>query len=183
MQKKKKEKVHVNKYKYKAKTQSVTTTSTTVIPGGAEMFEYVFPEGVGRRVEKVRSLASTQALIEVQLRLHHYKQLYWRHVLPVLEAELRVRRSHTWALLFHVCHRWQPERHIPASTFWKCVWLHEIFISFPALQQCAYLFTRFSFFFFFYDSDDWFIEEMERKEGLSIFPSTQPLMGGVKVER
>lgn len=46
------------------------------IPGGVKMFKCVFPEEAGRRVEKVWSLASTQALIEVQLRLHHYKQLH-----------------------------------------------------------------------------------------------------------
>lgn len=45
------------------------------IPGGVKMFKYVFLEEAGRRVE-VWSLASTQALIEVQLRLHHYKQLH-----------------------------------------------------------------------------------------------------------
>lgn len=105
-----------------------------------------FPGLAGRHGRKMWSLASTRALIEVQLRLQHYKQLQWRLSLLALQAELRVlQRQRTWALLFHVCHRWQPERHILASMFWKCVWLHEIFISLPAFWQCAYLFIYFKF--------------------------------------
>lgn len=100
-----------------------------------------------RHSEKVHSLASNQTLIEVQLRLQHHEQLQWRLMLPVLQAELRVlQRRFTWTLLFHVCRRWQPERHILASMFWKCVWLHKIFIFLPAFWQCAYLFIWFFFY-------------------------------------
>lgn len=148
------------------------------IPGGVKMFKYLFPEEAGRRVEKVWSLASTQALIEVQLRLHHYKQLHWRLVLPVLQAELRVlQHSRTWALLFHVCHRWQPERHIPASKFWKCVWLHEIFISFscsPAM--CVFIYQIFFFMIPTIGSE----RRCRGEEGLNSYyfsPSMQPPMG------
>lgn len=59
-----------------------------LIPGG--VVRVYFPVWPGRRGGKVWSLASTQALIEVQLRLQLYKQLQWRLVLPVLQAELRV---------------------------------------------------------------------------------------------
>ena len=117
----------------------------------------MLPGVAGQDEEKVWSLASNQALIEFQLRLKHYKQLQWRLVLPVLQAELRVlQRRRTWALLFHVSHRWQLGRHILASMFWKCVWLHEIFIPLPALWQCAYLFAR-----SFYDTCDRFRGEVE----------------------
>lgn len=90
---------------------------------GVDMLD-VCPRVAGRRGEKVWSLASTQALIEVQLSPQHCRQLQWRLVLPVLQAELRMLQCHhTWAPLFHVCHRWQPERQILTSMLWKCVWL------------------------------------------------------------
>lgn len=142
------------------------TTNILLIPGSVvSLPEYL----------EVWSVASTQALIEVQLRLQLYKQLHWRLALSALQAELRVLQCHrTWAVLFHVCHWWQPERHILA----RCVletclvtWNIHLLACSPAVGTFIHqIFLRYL----------WPVQ-MRHSFALEMIPSPQPVMGGLGV--